>query len=199
MEISTIIKIISTVSKKGIDGLAKEYKLRVQIHRLSHRHMWDSCEFKSLNKPWMLFIKRNGKVHQKLHRNSIHWSVTPLYVCRWPRSWTNISPSGERFLAYLSFPGIMNTVRVCTERERDKYTEDSEDKTSAEFLCFNPKQQYQIKKKIRQNIGNIREQESLNWTMQSYVNSDLNRLVGQCMRLVRGKQTAVPAPAWVIR
>lgn len=68
------------------------------------------------------------------------------------------------------------------------------------MLCFNPKQQYQIKKKkIRQNIGNIREQESLNWTMPSYVNSDLNRLVGQCMRLVTGKQTAVPAPAWVIR
>lgn len=39
-EVSTIIKIIPTVSKRGIDGLAEKYRPRVQIYKLSHRHMF---------------------------------------------------------------------------------------------------------------------------------------------------------------
>lgn len=68
VEISTVIKIILTVSERGIDGLAKEHRPRIQMHKPSHRHV-SGYEFKSLNKQKMLCI-RSWESHQKFHPSS---------------------------------------------------------------------------------------------------------------------------------
>lgn len=69
VEVSTVIKIISTVSERGIDGLAKEHWPRIRMHKLSHRHV-SGYEFKSLNKQEMLCIRRSWGSHQKFHISS---------------------------------------------------------------------------------------------------------------------------------
>lgn len=92
--------------------------------------------------------------------------------------------------AFLSIPSqeLLNQGRVHGERHRQRQVHRSSWRMRlllSLMFCFNPREWYQARNQTKYK-RHKREQASLNGTMQSCINSSLNRFIGQGSRLVRG-------------